>query len=75
MTLRADCEEERLDKVFREGVPSHTSHCRDLENTLEMKNPKKEKMTDEQHQPVSEEMPVSTTIGVIGYVGQHSAGV
>ena len=40
-----------------------------------MKNPKKEKMTDEQHQLAFEEMPISTDFGVNGYFEQHSAEI
>ncbi len=32
-------------------------------------------MTGEQHQPEFEKMPVSSTIGIIGYAGRHSAEI
>ncbi len=47
MMLRADAKKKDSIKFFSEGVPGHTSHYRDLENTLEMKNRIKEKLTNE----------------------------
>ena len=37
--------------------------------------PKKEKMTNEQHQPVFEKMFISFNVGVNGCIGQHGAGI
>jgi hypothetical protein len=48
--------------------PDPTSHCQGLENTLEVNNPKKEKMTNEKPHPIFEEMPTPTDFGVDGGV-------